>query len=713
MRAVAVLAVLGFHFHWGSFVQGGFVGVDIFFVISGFLITRNLLDEIRAGFSFRKFYLRRVRRLFPALFVTVGATLIAGTVFSSPEDLKNLAASAVASVFSVSNIYFWTDSGYFDSAAIQKPLLHIWSLSAEEQFYLVWPALLCLTFLLRQNKRLLVLLLIVIVLGVSAAELELRTDPTAAFFLTPFRFNEFALGAICAVLPALVVPRFGRELLSLAGLTLIGVSVSQFTEGTPFPGLSSMIPCLGASLLIYSNGGLITNRLFENPLATYVGRISYSLYLVHWPIAVFVFQVRGANVTGPEKLLMSVASLVLAIGMYRFVEQPFRERTSSLPARIPNAKFTKILAAITVAVLCLSGAIMAGRGWPWRFPAGAIDIAAQVQTEKQARYAQYQKRCPGDRCMTARPGVNVFVFGDSHAPDIFNALVGIHPEYNYVFLANARCPLLAREDYDLLPASGSDRSTCIALNESRLYGDQLRRADIIVVNALYIWYRPEHLQHAIEKIRKRTAAPIVVLGNYLVFDDDFPSMVIRHGRLAMDSYYQARLSNATFAFDADLEALARRMKFTFISKRKAFCHGDSVLDCPIVFDGKLFTYDKHHLSVAAAAALGDVLRKHYAGLFSLSHRRLWLDPAAIDACEKNAVVDVHWNLRELPPASIAEILVRKAEKPWVELAAVQRTGFYPTGPWMEAGAELMLRDKSTSRELAHITAGRLPCASIQ
>ena len=739
MRALAVLAILGFHFQWGSVFDGGFVGVDIFFVISGFLITGNLLRENDAsGFTFGGFYLRRIRRLFPALFAAVAAILLCGIAFSSPADLSSLAESALASIFSVANVYFWSKSGYFDAAAIQKPLLHIWSLSVEEQFYLVWPALLFLAYKFGKRAWLPALLAAIVIAGVATAEVQISLDPSTAFFLTPFRVNEFALGAICAVLPPLANSKIHKEILSLAGLALVLYSIVVFTEQTRFPGLASMIPCGGAALLIYANGGVIARLILTNPVAAYLGRISYSLYLVHWPIAVFVFQSRGSGLDGKEKLAMTAASLVLTVPMYYFVEQPFRTNAKSVRLRFSNSVFARLFVSLVCAAVLLSVAIIAGKGWPSRYSANSVRIAADVDAEKKMRFATYRQRCSKGQCSAPGAGGNVFLFGDSHAADILNAMVSAYPQFHYVYQELAGCPILAREDDGILGPAHPNRAECLALNEKRLYGSQLKSADIIIVNLLFGWYRPEHLANAIAAIRKQTSAPIVVMGNYMVFDDDFPNMVIQHGQLLMDGYYQKRMSKLSFAYDDELAALARRMNFTFISKRQALCRNESIMSCPIAFDGKLYTYDKHHLSRAAALALGQVLKQRYGYLFSRVRiaagapaplatdvpvpapiparaaapsqgSGLWFEPAGLSVCAGPARVTVHWNAS--PYADVESINIYAINKDGKEVlfARAGRTGSHDTGEWMLAGRRMILRNQAGGAELASATVASIPC----
>jgi len=621
LRALAVLAVIAFHHQWGLF-SGGFIGVDVFFVISGYLITRNILSESRSGrFSFKAFYMRRARRLLPALFFTVAVTLLVGYFVSTPADLMLIAESSMASIFSVSNLYFWMQSGYFDVAANQKPLLHTWSLSVEEQFYLVWPLLVVFLSRNAQSPRIAVALMSVLgVISVWAAERWLSTDSAGAFFLTPFRINEFVLGAICAWIP--LRSHRGRlegEVFSVIALGMIVYPMYSYTDATAFPGISALLPSLGAAMLILFNGGGASRWILTNPVATGIGRISYSLYLAHWPIFVFYRQWKGSEFSLQDTVLVSIASLVLAVFMYKFIEQPFRSRGTLHDVTITTRIFARIYVSVCAGLVVVSVAILLSNGFAWRYQSDLVHFVQETDAERKERFKPYLMRCRMKNalsCDVPTERSNIVILGDSHAPDIFNALIEQYPKLHYVFHGGGGgCPPLTREDYNLLTVKHPNRDSCIANNEKLLYGDQLVRADLVVINTVFLWYMPEHLTHAIVQIRKATNAPIVVLGNYMVFDDDLPDLVVKHGVTTMDEYYVDRLSENTFAYEEELESLSKILGFTYISKRKLFCGNDSVMSCPIIFDGKLFTYDRHHLSLAAAKHLGYEIDKYYGSIF--------------------------------------------------------------------------------------------------
>ena len=395
LRAVAVLAVLLFHLDISLF-KGGFVGVDIFFVISGFLITRLIRDEIaRTGsFRFGNFYARRVRRLAPALIATLALTTLAAVLLLSTGSLKSYGGELIASLLSLSNIYFWQQADYFDVSTKLKPLLHTWSLSVEEQFYLLWPALAVITFTARLRK-----FVPWIFAAIAAASLaanfpfsrgfEFAPDsPLAAFsngkstifFLLPFRIFELGIGAILLFVPRASVPhRWLDDALFLAGMALIAISALAFGDQMLFPTYWALAPCVGAALAIYAGGDARTGRVIANPLAVGIGTISYSLYLAHWPIIVFWSYSKGAPNWQGRIVLGLVAILVGYLG-WRYVETPFRQRRIRL----------RLLVLPAIALLAVGIAMARSDGWGWRCSNPLMfDISGNAKDFHRTYYGGY------------------------------------------------------------------------------------------------------------------------------------------------------------------------------------------------------------------------------------------------------------------------------------------------------------------------------------
>ena len=350
LRAVAVLPVILFHAGFGLF-SGGYVGVDVFFVISGYLITSILLADLERGrFSILRFYERRARRILPALFVVMLACLPFAYLWMLPTQLKDFAQSLVATVFFASNILFWREDGYFAAAAELKPLLHTWSLAVEEQYYLLFPPV--LLGLWRIGRRWAFWAVVTVaVLSLGLAEWGWRNSPSANFYLAPTRAWELLAGSICAFL-SLGRAQRSNEVLGAAGLGLIVFAIFAYDDTTPFPSLYGLAPVAGTALVIlFASGGTWTGRLLSLRGFVGIGLISYSAYLWHQPLFAFA---RLRTIGEPTTVLMTglaVLSLLLAWATWAWVEQPFRRRgTQLLPERRTMFAASGTVAAVFVAI---------------------------------------------------------------------------------------------------------------------------------------------------------------------------------------------------------------------------------------------------------------------------------------------------------------------------------------------------------------------------
>lgn len=388
LRAIAVLGVVLYHAGSDTF-SGGFVGVDVFFVISGFLITRLINDGIQRGsFSFSHFYVRRARRLFPALFFTLSLTLIFASFIFLPQHLERFGGALLHSILSVSNFYFWSESGYFDTGAHLKPLLHTWSLSVEEQFYLFWPSIFYLLVTSTKKNIAPVFIFITGIISFYLSVLWVKNDPTAAFYLAPFRVFEFAIGAIMVWLVDCPPKRkYFLEPIFLIGMALILYPIFTYTPETPFPGKNALIPCIGTALLIYSGTAKYGGRLLNNRLAVGIGLISYSLYLIHWPVIVFYKYYFVRPRLGPlSASAIIVISIIGATLMYFFVEKPFRSATPQ-PGRFSAPAFGLTCALCSLLLVLPAAHIWAENGWEWRFPADVIQVVGSPKEKRDASWA--------------------------------------------------------------------------------------------------------------------------------------------------------------------------------------------------------------------------------------------------------------------------------------------------------------------------------------
>lgn len=418
LRAVAVTLVLLFHAGLGF--SGGFIGVDVFFVISGFLITGLILKEQDAGtFRLANFWVRRIRRIIPAVTVLAVAVLAAGVVLLLPSDYEDLGKSTIAQQLMLSNVYFWRNTGYFDGAAELMPLLHTWSLAVEEQFYLGYPFLLMLLHPLGRRPAFTTLALLAAV-SLAASEYGVRTFPSATFFLLPTRAWELLIGGLICFLPKPIRgPSWLVAAVSWLSLAAILGAGWFYTAATPFPGLTALVPCAATAALIYANSVRLTRPaalLAKTPLV-FVGRISYSLYLWHWPLLVFARLCLGDTLPWQVGLSVLALSVALAVLSWRYVETPFRRA-------VRPARWRAVAAAWgsgTAILLCVAGLIWQTRGLAAFYSPEvlALDPASVdppiFRYETQTRDLENGRvRRMGDSA-DGPTGLDFVVWGDSHA----------------------------------------------------------------------------------------------------------------------------------------------------------------------------------------------------------------------------------------------------------------------------------------------------------
>ena len=326
LRAVAVLSVLVFHAFPG-FLPGGFVGVDIFFIISGFLISGIILTGLETGkFTFAGFYARRIRRIFPALTIVLTVTLLVGWFVLFPINFRELGLHAAAGAAFVSNLALWSEAGYFDTAAMLKPLLHLWSLGIEEQYYLIWPLLLMLFYRLGRRRLALVILLGALVsFAINVA--IVRSHPWAAFYSPMTRFWELMIGSIAACLYQERSESASNTALAVVGALLLAAALVMTREHYPFPGWWALLPTVGAACIIFAGPHTAVNRAIANPAFVYIGLISYPLYLWHWPLLTFARIAHDGELPPAWlRFVILVVSVILADLTYRLVERKIRFR---------------------------------------------------------------------------------------------------------------------------------------------------------------------------------------------------------------------------------------------------------------------------------------------------------------------------------------------------------------------------------------------------
>lgn len=604
--------------HVGLGFPGGFIGVDVFFVISGFLITALILAERAQGrFSFRAFYLRRARRLLPALYLMILVVLAVGYWLLIPSDFSLLAQSALSAVALVSNHFFAAQTGgYFSPDAASLPLLHIWSLSLEEQVYLIWPAVLILLARMRSPVLMTALVASAAALSFAVGQYGAAHESIAAYFLLPARAGEFLIGALLALHwregPAPPRPVLAN-LASAGGLTLILAAALLLDEASPFPGLNALWPCLGALLIIAAPrfGPSLVARVLSARPVVFLGLISYSVYLWHWPLVSFLRYARQ-EVTPLMALGVVAASLVLGAGSWWLVERTYRAKLS---AARPAAWILGGLA--TLLVIAAPITIWAQAGLPKRFA-----YALLTQDELAAERDRYWRTFPAKGAVLT-PGdgpTQLLIIGNSHAYDLAYAMIenGFGGGLRVVGTTQD-CFNFGHDPVRVDSAPQCARRRQVVLNHPALIA-----ADVIFLHDNWGGHDPAGLASMIGELRARSTAPIYVFGPKMTFQDD----VLAIAKRAQDERHAAIGGINAFAAgfrDADKIERDRTLKAHFQTHRLSGVHYISTLDaqcgarllCDILSpDGKFLYFDAGHLTLIGARRLGAELKRRHPELFA-------------------------------------------------------------------------------------------------
>ena len=417
LRAIAVLSVMLYHFQLPFVsVSGGYTGVDVFFVISGYLITRILVANAGTRDALKTFYVRRFRRIFPALLAVIAVSLVVGYFLLVPGDYRDLGESSRYSLFALSNLYFFGNTGYFDQAAELQPLLHTWSLAVEEQFYLIWPLVVFAAFRTGGRRGVAVACFTIVLLSFLYSAWIVTVDAKQAFYDPLARAWELSLGALIVFLPAMNWRRAVAEATDWLGIALIGYSCFGLTDASSFPGPNALYACAGSALLIWPKATRTTvARCLSVAAVKGVGIISYSLYLWHWPVLVFGLHYFGETI--PPIAAATLFALVFAVSLlsWRFIEQPFR--TQIFPSQVGKLAAAGVMMGLTV----VSTVVMVSDGVMSRLPAPAVPISAlDVMWEWDV---QDRSRDPFTEELVFGADWNdadyrIVIWGDSHAQHI-------------------------------------------------------------------------------------------------------------------------------------------------------------------------------------------------------------------------------------------------------------------------------------------------------
>jgi peptidoglycan/LPS O-acetylase OafA/YrhL len=615
LRGIAVLLVLVYHLG-SSKCRGGFVGVDVFFVISGYLIGSIILSDISAStFSLLSFYERRVRRIAPALFVMLFVACLFVYKYFLPAESTDFAKSLLAATLSTSNIFFLHQSGYFDGPAAMKPLLHTWSLAVEEQFYIFLPlVLMAIRRYLAARQRALIIFVAALSFLVSAV--GAFRSPDATFYLAHTRAWELLLGTLVTLD---ILPRMSstlwRNAASFAGLALILTAGYAFDATTPFPGVAALMPCVGAALIIAAGraGASLVGRFLALPPLVFVGMISYSLYLWHWPMIVF----QGssglfAKGVSPKlaKLVVMGISLLVATLSWKFVEQPFRGRRFKI-SRIAVFRFAAVGAVV---LLILGISIVATGGLPSRFPAEAVRVATFLETSDATTKRQYRVgTCfltSKDEYESFNPSVclqqdshrrNDLLIGDSHAAQLWYGLSVAFPDVNILQATASGCKPTLEQN----PAA--DRR-CLRLMDY-MYSHYLptHHIDTLLIAARWDRADLQRLPRTIAAVKQR-GIEVVLFGPIFQYDSALPRLLalsIKQNRPEIPADHRIAYYEQ---LDADMSRLAAtQLRVRYISYFKLLCQKGSCLEYAAA--GIPLQSDYGHLTGAGSILMAHRIRE--------------------------------------------------------------------------------------------------------
>ncbi len=600
LRTIAVLPVVLYHL--GSpYITGGFIGVDVFFVVSGYLITSILLDDMdKERYSIFRFYQRRILRILPALSAVLLATFVlSGFLFFPSEQAETGKSIAAAAVFGA-NFFFWGDSGYFAAPAETKPLLHMWSLAVEEQFYIFFPILLWFLYRSFPKRMLSVIMVLSIISFALCIVMTFRHQPTA-FYLLPTRAWELGIGAGLAIWAQGRELRQGSGLIALIGAVLVILPMFFLSSESLFPGWNAAPPVLGTALLLWwGHQGWIGRVLSWAPMV-YVGRTSYSLYLWHWPVIVFWKAYSGESLSALEMVLLGSVSFALAVVSLHVIEKPFRTaKARAVPA-------SKVVTAGGMALAGFAGLGLLGangHGGLRSLPDEVVRIASFVDyTDGPDRLKQFRDGVcqigqgdggfeafePQTCAVPSTSELNMLVIGDSHAAQFWGALDQVFPDINVMQATASGCR-------PILETDGRDR--CLQMR-SWVFEEFLpnNQVDVIVMGgrwreeeAPYVTATLEHLQQFADKI--------VLIGPTVEYEGEFPVLLARSQFNGEDLDFDRLQTPGRDRVNGLMRSAAQEAEVEYLDLIATECpSGECVLFAP---DGGPMKFDYGHLTLSGA-----------------------------------------------------------------------------------------------------------------
>lgn len=620
LRTVAVVPVIVFHLGSPLF-PGGFVGVDIFFVISGFLITGILLEDMSKGrYSLLEFYKRRILRILPALSVVLITTFLLSGLLFFDMDRQETGRTILAAAAFISNIYFWQSSDYFSAPAEANPLLHTWSLAVEEQFYIFFPPLLYAMARYARRHLFLILVLLCAVSLIGCIALTMRYAPHA-FYLLPSRAWELGAGAALAIWTRdRNVPWAGNALPGLVGIAFVLLSMAFINSDSLFPGWIAIWPVAGATLLIgWGDRGLL-GRLLSSAPFVFIGKISYSLYLWHWPVIVFWKAQMADDLTAATMIMLGAVSVLLALASTRFIEKPFR----SPEMRDRPASRVVWAGAASLAVLALTGVAALSNYNTFRsWPENVAQIAAVANYRETPEYVpQFRKGtcfigsedgsfAAFDKANCAQPvpgGINVLIMGDSHAAQYAGPLIEAFPEVNVLQATASGCRPLR---------GSSGEKGCTDLRrwafEELLPGG---RIDLVILGGRWLAKEKIHVARTLKELEE-LAPNTVVFGPTVEYEGVFPELLARSEMRGTPFDFEKLRTPGRDRMNVLMRAEVENAGATYIDVLTTECDMDA---CRLMApDGQPMIFDYGHLTFSGARYVIEENRPTLASLLPIEN----------------------------------------------------------------------------------------------
>ncbi|MDN4504236.1 acyltransferase family protein [Alteromonadaceae bacterium BrNp21-10] len=596
LRAIAIIAILIFHID--PRFAGGYIGVDIFFVISGFLITGIIWRDIEKNtFSFQLFYLKRIRRLFPALFGTLLLSFIFVIFFGLNSEIEMFGKSTLSSLFYISNVFFYTQNDYFDSDLELNPLLHTWSLSVEEQFYLIFPIFLFWLFKRKTNSFF--YLSVFFLLSLALSEYLVHLDKSAAFFLSPSRFWQFLTGSFIAIyFTRKKLTPFVCETLSILGLAALTISLLTISEITPFPGLNALLPTAGTALLIIGgiNNSTWTYKALASPVPKFLGNISYSLYLWHWPIIVFYKISISPSLISHDKVIIFCLAILAGYLSWKLIEQPTAKiSVSNKKGQLLGYSMLSIAALSVVSVLAISTSSFKS--------SDQAHIESYLNYKMKARIGTCFLTSGYDdvsffneeECIKTGETKNVLLIGDSHAAQYYSALKSLYPTFNISQINASGCRPVVEF---------TDVKYCRRLMEKAfttyIPGNDF---DIILIAGRWLANDIIPLEKTIHYFDNSTSQ-IMILGPVIEYNQPLPMLLARFGSSAVGEKPQitiARQWDERTSINDQIKQITNGTSVQFASIIDAMCSNETCIT--ITKEGVPIQSDQSHLTEEGATLL--------------------------------------------------------------------------------------------------------------